>query len=71
MHRLLLVGVLLLAGCQNVVGPREHRDMPLHVDDPCLSIGEQQRNGRDRLAIPDPTVAPRTYSELPRGYDSR
>jgi hypothetical protein len=49
MRRLYLVGFLLLAGCQNVVGPFEHRKP------------EQQRRGRDRLALPDDTgVAPRT-----------
>jgi hypothetical protein len=60
------MGLLLLAGCQNVVGPREHRADPVKVDDPRLTISEQQRQGRDRLALPEmsPNVAPRTYSDF-------
>jgi hypothetical protein len=68
MHRAILVGFLLLAaGCQGLVGPRERRDNPVRVDDPRLTIPEQERKGRDRLALPEwsPTVAPRTYGELP------
>jgi hypothetical protein len=60
MRKLYLIGFLCLAGCQNVVGPFEHRK-PERVDDPLLSISEQQRRGRDRLALPDDTgIAPRT-----------
>ncbi|HLJ96989.1 MAG TPA: hypothetical protein VKU02_27745 [Gemmataceae bacterium] len=60
MHKLYLVAFLFLAGCQNVVGPFEHRK-PERVDDPLLSISEQQRRGRDRLALPDDSqLAPRT-----------
>jgi hypothetical protein len=60
MHRLFLVGGLFLAGCSNIVGPFDHRK-PERVDDPLLSINEQQRRGRDRLALPEEsvTVAPR------------
>lgn len=72
MHRTILGGLLLLAGCQNLVGPRERRDNPVRVDDPRLSIPEQERRGRDRLALPEwsPTVAPRTYGDLtgPTGH---
>ncbi len=65
MHRLYLVGFLFLAGCQSVVGPFEHRK-PERVDDPLLSINEQQRRGRDRLALPDESaLAPRTGVQLP------
>jgi hypothetical protein len=51
-----------------VVGPFEHRD-PQRVDDPLLSIGEQERRGRDRLALPEQsvTVAPRTDVNFPNG----
>jgi hypothetical protein len=61
MRRLLLLGTLLLAGCQNLVGPFRARG-PERVDDPLLTINEQQRRGRDRLALPveSPTVGPRT-----------
>lgn len=52
-----LLGSLLLAGCQNIRGPLEPRS-PVRVDDPCLSIDEQERLGRDRLAFPDESVGP-------------
>ena len=61
MHRILAVCLLLLAGCEHVIGPFQHRK-PERVDDPLLTINEQQRRGRDRLALPEesPTVAPRS-----------
>jgi hypothetical protein len=67
MRRILLMGVLLLLiGCQGVTGPRERRAHPERVDDPRLSIPEQQERGRDRLAIPEPSkVAPPTYDDPP------
>ncbi len=57
--RWVLVGLLCLTGCQNVVGPFQCR-RPERVDSPCLTIEEQQRRGRDRLALPEesPSVAP-------------
>ncbi len=66
MYRLCLLGVLFLAGCQNLAGPFAHRDAQ-RVDDPLLSINEQQRRGRDRLALPDETanLAPQTGVALP------
>jgi hypothetical protein len=65
MRKLYLVGLLFLAGCHNVVGPFEHRK-PERVDDPLLSISEQQRRGRDQLAIPESSVlAPRTGVDAP------
>ena len=61
MHRLILAGILLVAGCQNVAGPFAHRE-PKRGDDPLLSIGEQKRLGRDRLALPEdsPKIVPPT-----------
>jgi hypothetical protein len=62
MRRIGWIGVvLLLSGCQSVVGPRQRQTIPGVVDDPRLSIREQERKGRDRLALPDesPAVAPR------------
>jgi hypothetical protein len=56
MRRFFLVGILLLAGCQNVAGPFAART-PGRVDDPLFSIAEQQRRGRDRLALPEDNVA--------------
>ena len=66
MRRVLQLGILLLAGCQTTVGPFAPRQ-PQRVDDPLLSISEQQQRGRDRLALPedDRNVAPRTYMDRP------
>jgi hypothetical protein len=76
MRRFFLIGVLALAGCQNIVGPFQHRE-PQRVDDPLISINEQERRGRDRLAVPEdkalgnPTfnVAPLTYIDRPGPHD--
>ena len=52
-----IMGILLLAaGCQNVVGP--FRADTMRVDDPCYTIREQQRWGRDKLALPRATGCP-------------
>jgi hypothetical protein len=60
MSRLFLISLLCLAGCRGVVGPFQPRD-PERVDDPRISIQEQQARGRDRLALPDDSsLAPRT-----------
>jgi hypothetical protein len=67
MRYILTAGILLLvAGCQNVVGPFRAQT-PMRVDDPGLTIAEQQRWGRDRLALPDesPWVLPPTGLPLP------
>ena len=67
MRRIVLAGLLLLAGCC-YVGPRERGPLPPRVvDDPRLSIPEQQRRGRNLLALPEPSpnVGPRTYMEPP------
>lgn len=66
MRRVFLLGTLLLAGCQNVIGPFQYRK-PERVDDPVYSIPEQKRRGRDRLALPDDSVyvAPPTKVESP------
>ncbi len=65
-HRLWLIGILCLTGCQNTVGPFQSRP-PQRVDDPLLTIGEQQRRGRDRLALPEEGagVAPSTGTQPP------
>ena len=61
MRRMMLLGLLLLAGCQNTVGPLENRFRP-RPDNPYYSIEEQKRRGRDRYALPDDSAAvgPRT-----------
>ena len=73
MWRTALVGVmLLLGGCEGLVGPRQRRCQPVRVDNPCLTIPEQQKLGRANLALPEqsPNVAPRTDAEQP-GYHTR
>jgi hypothetical protein len=59
MRRLLTLGVLLLAGCQGVVGPFQARE-PQRVDDPRYSIPEQERRARAQLPLPQEsrTIAP-------------
>lgn len=66
MRRTLYLALLLVVGCQGVVGPRQRPPAALQVDDPNLPIAEQKRLGRDRLALPEqsPTVAPRAYSDF-------
>jgi hypothetical protein len=66
MVRLVLVGVLFLTGCHNINGPFQPRK-PERVDDPLLSINDQARRGRDRLALPEEgaTVAPSTGMQPP------
>jgi hypothetical protein len=61
MSRLFLIGLVCLAGCRGVVGPFQQRE-PERVDDPRISIREQQARGRDRLALPDDanSLAPKT-----------
>jgi hypothetical protein len=56
---MLLIGTVLLSGC-TVAGPFEHNRNPQRVDDPRLSIPEQEVRGRDRMALPDtsPNIAP-------------
>ncbi|MCS6849884.1 MAG: hypothetical protein NZ700_01785 [Gemmataceae bacterium] len=76
MRRTLIIGALLLLwGCNgNIVGPFRQRP-PKRVDDPLLTISEQERLGRDRLALPDEStlknenLAPRTYTDRPGPTD--
>jgi hypothetical protein len=56
MRHLLVLGLLVLAGCQGVQGPMAPRS-PQRVDDPLLTIGEQERRSRARLALPDGSFA--------------
>jgi hypothetical protein len=72
MRRLIVLLALPLLGCSgNLVGPFENR-RPQRVDDPCVSIPEQEIRGRDRLAIPVEwpdgdrmNLAPQTYIDRP------
>jgi hypothetical protein len=66
MRRLFLLGTLLvLAGCRGTGGPQP--PTPGRVDDPLLTIGEQQRNGRAMLSLPDETkqTGPHSGAALP------
>jgi hypothetical protein len=69
MHRLMMAGILLLAGCgtTNVRGPFARG--PDRVDDPYYSIAEQERRGRERLSLPEtsPAVGPATLANSPPG----
>jgi hypothetical protein len=71
MRRLLYVSVLFLVGCQNTVGPRERGTVRLSPDCPGLSIEEQKKVGRDRLALPETSRAlvPRDYSDFTGPYN--
>jgi hypothetical protein len=64
MRPILMLCLLLLAGCQSVSGPLQPRS-PVRVDDPCLTISEQERLGRDRLALPDESVGPTSGAARP------
>ena len=67
MYRLLLVGLLVLGGCADLVGPRKRAVNREKVDVPYLPIPEQEYRGRDRLAFPmeGHYNLPRTYAEIP------
>lgn len=74
MRRMLAIGLLMLAGCQGVVGPFQRARMKDPVDDPSLTLSEQERKARDRLAYPDnpPSLeAPRTALDLPENRYGR
>jgi hypothetical protein len=70
MRRLMLVGLILLAGCRGIVGPFERPQVK--VDDPRLSIPEQEMLGRHYLSLPDesrlvpPSGAARPITEVGR-----
>ena len=54
MRTLLVLSLICLAGCQGVQGPLAPRTAQ-RVDDPILTIGEQEQRTRARLALPDAT----------------
>ena len=47
----LLIGLLLLTGCESIKGPRAPRDDGYNSRG--LSLDEQQQRGRESLAYPD------------------
>ena len=68
MHRLLLAGLLVLTGCQGLVGPiKRSETVNLPIDDPRFSIEEQRQRERANLALPDASsqVGPPTYAGNP------
>jgi hypothetical protein len=70
MRRLFVLGALfMLCGCRNIVGPLQPKS-PARVDDPLLTIPEQERNGRASLPLPDDStkMAPSTGVVLPGTY---
>jgi hypothetical protein len=66
MWKIFAAALVLLGGCQNTIGPFTARQ-PMRIDDPQLSIGEQQQRGRDRLALPEdsPRLMPPMYIDGP------
>jgi hypothetical protein len=61
MRRMMLLGLLILAGCQNTIGPLANRNRE-RPDQAQYDIEEQKRRGRDRYSLPDdsPLIGPRT-----------
>ncbi len=70
MRKSLILLLVLLAGCQNLVGPLR-RGVPGRVDDPRLSITEQEKLGRQFYGLPDesPLAGPHT-GIAPPGSDA-
>ena len=69
MRRSLLAVFLLVssvAGCSNVRGPIETRQLP-RADAPGYTIYEQQRRGRERLSITedDYAIGPKAFIDRP------
>jgi hypothetical protein len=69
MARILLIGLLALTGCQGVVGPVRRTFQTDTIDDPRLTIPEQEQRARDRLGLPEGgrDVGPPTDASLPYG----
>jgi hypothetical protein len=67
MRRICLVGALLLAGCQGLVGPRQRAEMDLPVDPRNLPTDVQKQIVRDRWGMPDtsPAAGPQMWTEPP------
>ncbi|HTU20254.1 MAG TPA: hypothetical protein VMG10_19475 [Gemmataceae bacterium] len=67
MHRLLLVSLLMLAGCAGTTGPRMRDANPQKVDPRGTPIYLQEERAKASLAYPNIQygVAPRTWAEIP------
>jgi hypothetical protein len=68
MHRTLFAGLLLLAGCQGVVGPM-CRTCNDSFECPNLTIQERNQRARSELGLPDGSsqVGPSTNAGVPYG----
>lgn len=64
---LLLVMLLLSAGCQTLTARKNPARGAKAIDDPRLTREEQERRARELLHTPEnsPTVGPRTFVEFP------
>jgi hypothetical protein len=60
---LFLMSLMVVTGCQSIVGPFEPRLE--RADDPLLTPAEQTRRTRYLYAFPDEELAPRSAGELP------
>jgi len=74
MSRLFPIALIFLTGCTgNLVGPFAAR--PQRVDDPLLTINEQERRGRSDIPLIDEStikmqnLSPRTYTDRPGPTD--
>ena len=69
MRWILFAGLIVLAGCQNTVGPARRACLTDRIDNPCLTIPEQEQRARDRLALPQasPLVGPGSNAGLSAG----
>ena len=67
MRRLLLMGLLMLAGCAGTTGPRMRDANPQKVDPRYLPIFEQEERAKANLPYPNIQygVGPRTWAEIP------
>lgn len=65
MRCLWILAILMLAGCQNTVGPFQARQ-PTRVDSPYITLSEQEARARNRWALPDEShkVAPPSGNEF-------
>ena len=61
-RRMLVLGVIVLAGCNRFTGPVETRQMP-RADAAGYSIYEQQQRGRERNSVSedDFRIGPKGY----------
>jgi hypothetical protein len=70
MRRILFIGIVLLAGCQGVSGPRDRLGDTRRPDNPALTIEQQKQIGRDRIALPETstTLVPRGSADFTAPY---